>query len=167
MFGFGSNEMIIILIIGIIVIGPKEIPKVLKTVRKVIRTVRSYSASIYEKVDDIIDEADGIKKQIGTDFDPEAYIQKEFGHLKEFKQLNEFNHLKDTFKDVEKDVHDLKTNWKETKNPLSKEDIQKFNQNILDQEEKLKNIEQQTTQQATDFVGGSDLPTPDNTDKKS
>lgn len=165
MFGLGSNEMIVILIIGIIVIGPKEIPKVLKTIRKVIRTVRSYSASVYEKVDDIIDEADGIKKQVGTDFDPEAYIQKEFGHLKEFKQLNEFNHLKDTFKDVKDDVNNLKNDWKEVKSPLNPDDIKNFNKNILEKEQEMKDLEKQAIKE-TENIGGTDFQ-PDNTDKKA
>lgn len=66
MLDIGWVELSIIALITILVVGPKEIPRVLRTVTQVMRKVRSMASEFQSGIDDLAREAelDDLKKDI-------------------------------------------------------------------------------------------------------
>ena len=80
MLDVGWQELFLIAVITIIVVGPKEIPRVLRTVTVWIRKVKDMAREFQSSIDDIAREAelDDIKKQLAEaqDFDIEREIEQ-------------------------------------------------------------------------------------------
>ena len=80
MLDVGWQELFLIAVITIIVVGPKEIPRVLRTVTLWIRKVKDMAREFQSSIDDIAREAelDDIKKQLAEaqDFDIEREIEQ-------------------------------------------------------------------------------------------
>ena len=80
MFDIGWQELFILAVIGIIVIGPKELPRTLKAVTGALRKVRSMASEFQNGIDEVVREADldDIKNSVtGTaDFDLENEIKE-------------------------------------------------------------------------------------------
>ena len=80
MLDVGWQELFLIAVITIIVVGPKEIPRVLRTVTVWIRKVKDMAREFQSSIDDIAREAelDDIKKQLAAaqDFDIEREIEQ-------------------------------------------------------------------------------------------
>ena len=88
MFDIGWSELVVIAVVALIAIGPKELPAVLRTVGQYMGKIRRMAsefqgqfqeamreaemADIKRHVDDIADSAKGL-----TDFDPLADVKKE------------------------------------------------------------------------------------------
>jgi sec-independent protein translocase protein TatB len=68
MFGIDSPELLVILIVALIVIGPKELPALLRTVGRWVATARNLASEFRGHVDDMVKQADldEIKKTIDT-----------------------------------------------------------------------------------------------------
>ena len=83
MFSLGWMEISIILIITIIVVGPKEIPTVIKFIKSLTQSLRKVSREFSSTVDEIthIQEIKDIKKEI---------IDTKEAVLKDGKELDEF-----------------------------------------------------------------------------
>ena len=83
MFSLGWMEISIILIITIIIVGPKEIPTVIKFIKSIISNLRKLSKEFNSTVDEIthIQEVKDIKKEI---------LETKEAVLKEGKELDEF-----------------------------------------------------------------------------
>lgn len=66
MLDIGWVELSIIAMITILVVGPKEIPRVLRTVTQVVRKVRSMASEFQSGIDELAREAelDDLKKDI-------------------------------------------------------------------------------------------------------
>ena len=58
MFDIGWQELIIIGVIAVIVMGPKELPRALRTVMQVVRKARSMAGEFQRGVDEMVREAD-------------------------------------------------------------------------------------------------------------
>lgn len=58
MFDIGWSEMMIIALVALIVIGPKELPKTLKTVAQWMRKARSLSREFQSGIDEMVREAE-------------------------------------------------------------------------------------------------------------
>lgn len=77
MFDIGWQELFLVALITIIVVGPKELPRVLRTVTLWIRKVRSMAREFQDGIDDLAREADledlrkDIEKGAGVDFGDE------------------------------------------------------------------------------------------------
>jgi len=50
MFGIGTSELILILILALLIIGPKELPKISKEVGKVFRSIRNTTDGIKDSI---------------------------------------------------------------------------------------------------------------------
>ncbi|MCH2400511.1 MAG: Sec-independent protein translocase protein TatB, partial [Pirellulales bacterium] len=78
MLDVGWQELFLIAVITIIVVGPKEIPRVLRTVTLWVRKVKDMAREFHSNIDDIAREAelDDIKKQLSEvqDFDIEREV---------------------------------------------------------------------------------------------
>jgi sec-independent protein translocase protein TatB len=98
MFSLGWMEISIILIITIVIVGPKEIPTVIKFVKKFTSNLRSISREFSSTIDEIthIQEVKDIKKEI---LDTKEAVIKEGKVLDEFIEKNNEEIMKDK-KDV-------------------------------------------------------------------
>ena len=83
MFSLGWMEISIILIITIVVVGPKEIPTVIRFIKGMTSGIRKMSKEFTSTVDDLtnLDEVKDIKKEI---LDTKESI------IKDGKELDEF-----------------------------------------------------------------------------
>ena len=83
MFSLGWMEISIILIITIVIVGPKEIPTVIKFIKKLSSNLRNVSKEFSSTIDEIthIQEVKDIKKEI---------LETKEAVIKEGKVLDEF-----------------------------------------------------------------------------
>jgi len=87
MFSLGWMEMSIILIICVILVGPKELPVVIKTIKSVILNLKGLSKEFTKTVEEVTEfsEIKDIKKQI---LDTKDIITKEGKELDDFIDKN-------------------------------------------------------------------------------
>ncbi|MDA8711075.1 twin-arginine translocase TatA/TatE family subunit [Alphaproteobacteria bacterium] len=87
MFSLGWMEISIILIITIVVVGPKEIPTVIRFIKSLTSGLRKMSREFTSTVDELtnLDEVKNIKKEI---LDTKESIVKEGKELDEFIDKN-------------------------------------------------------------------------------
>ncbi|HJP22709.1 MAG: Sec-independent protein translocase protein TatB [Alphaproteobacteria bacterium] len=77
MFDIGWPELLIVAVITVIVVGPKELPRVLRTIMMAVRKVRGMAADFQSTIDDMVRESelDDLRKQVtdtaGLDLDAE------------------------------------------------------------------------------------------------
>ncbi len=79
MFDIGWQEIFIVAILAILVVGPKELPRVLRTVMGLVRKARMMAREFQDGLDEVVREADldDVKKQISglTDGDISKTIE--------------------------------------------------------------------------------------------
>jgi len=94
MFSLGWMEISIILIITIVVVGPKEIPTVIRFVKSITKNLRKVSREFSSTIDEIthIQEVKDIKKEI---LDTKEAVLKEGKDLDEFIEKNNQEIMKD------------------------------------------------------------------------
>ena len=87
MFSLGWMEISIILIITIVVVGPKEIPTVIRFIKSLMTGLRKMSKEFTSTVDELtnLDEVKNIKKEI---IDTKESIVREGKELDEFIDKN-------------------------------------------------------------------------------
>jgi len=103
MFSFGWSEIALTIIVIIIVVGPKEIPNLLKQIGSISKYIKKISREFKKSVNDLAEESDlkDVKdsiseiKNIKDDIDPTKDIKKEI------------DSIKDTSKVFEKEIKDL------------------------------------------------------------
>ena len=104
MLDVGWQELFLIAVITIIVVGPKEIPRVLRTVTLWIRKIKDMAREFQSSIDDIAREAelDDIKKQLAEaqDFDIEREIEQ---------TIDPSGELSNTIHDMAEPVDEAKT----------------------------------------------------------
>ncbi len=68
MFDIGWQELFILAVLAIIVIGPKDLPGAIRTIAKWIRKARSMARDLQEGLDDVVREADldDLKKELDS-----------------------------------------------------------------------------------------------------
>jgi sec-independent protein translocase protein TatB len=55
MFDFSFSELLVVAVVTLVVLGPKEIPVVLRYVRGIIRSLRETSDSIRKQIDEVLE----------------------------------------------------------------------------------------------------------------
>ena len=110
MFDIAWSELGVIAVVALVVIGPKDLPKVLRTVGQWTAKARSMAREFQSGIDDMVREAEldelrKAAKQV-TDLSLESEIKKTFdpdGSLE--KQFQEHNQaIMDATKDIKTDV---------------------------------------------------------------
>ena len=92
MFGLGMTEMIVIGGIALLVVGPKDLPKVFKGIASVMKQVRKLTREFQGVVNDMIRE---------SDLDD---LRKEANDLR--NSIDPTKEIRDAMKDVEDDVRE-------------------------------------------------------------
>ena len=115
MFYFGWQEFLVIAFVLVLVVGPKDLPKVLKTVTKYIRNMRQMASEFHRGIENMADEADlkdsfnelknnNIDKTIQSHLDPDNEVTKALQQAKDSADLaNETNKVKETLKTTAED----------------------------------------------------------------
>lgn len=57
MFSLGANELIIIVFVAILIIAPKDVPVVMKSLGKILARIRIFSRGVNHHLNDFIDNA--------------------------------------------------------------------------------------------------------------
>ena len=130
MLTFGWGEILLVLVVVIVVVGPKDLPKLIKQFSTFAKSLKKLSREFKYSLNEIADqeefkeinktimEAKNIKDDLNIKdkFKSEAKSLKETANIieKEVKDLknleNEINSTKETSTLVEKDVHDKDKN---------------------------------------------------------
>ena len=103
MITFGWGEILLVLVIVIVVIGPKDLPKLIKQLSSFTKSIKKLSREFKSSLNDIADQEEfkDINKSI-----MEVNDLKEDLDIKKNLE-NEINSIKETSTLVEKDVHDI------------------------------------------------------------
>ena len=111
MFGIDSSELLLIAIVALVVIGPKELPGLLRTWGKWMAQMRSMASEFRGHVDEMVrqSELDEVKKQL-TDASTGVDLQA----LDPTKQIR--SHIEEGMAEGEKAIAEAKTNLD---NPLA------------------------------------------------
>lgn len=87
MFDIGWSELLVLAVVAIVVVGPKDLPKVLRALGQLVRKARSMADELKAGVNDLIEESEinEVRKSIHhvSNFDPktrkDAYIDPTTG----------------------------------------------------------------------------------------
>jgi sec-independent protein translocase protein TatB len=58
MFDIGWQELFIVAVLALIVVGPKDLPRALRTIMGIVRKARGYAREFQDGLDDVVREAD-------------------------------------------------------------------------------------------------------------
>ena len=137
MFDFGWQEFLVIAFVLVLVVGPKDLPKVLKTVTKYVRNMRQMASEFHRGIEKMADEADlkdvkqsfsdiknkNFDKTIQSHLDPENEVTKALQQAKKSADLaNEQKSVEDTLKNIAKEnTEDSKNNNEKNKKKTQKD----------------------------------------------
>ena len=115
MFDLGWQEFLIIAFVLVIVVGPKDLPKVLKTVTNGLKQIRQMAFEFHRNIENMADEADlkevknsfneiknsNIDTVAKKHFDPTGDVAMALNQAKKSADIaNNVEEVKDTFKTV-------------------------------------------------------------------
>ena len=117
MLSLGWSEIGIIFIIIVIVVGPNEIPNLLKQLGYVSKKIKSLSRDFNTSLNNIVKETeiDNIKKEINKV--SKLDIKKE---IENNDIISEFSDINSTFEKLNKDVNDIKDSNKKSNDKIIK-----------------------------------------------
>ncbi len=130
MFDIGWTEVLILVVVGLFVIGPKEIPRVLGFVGKLVAKFRSITRELQESVDEAIHqtELEDIKKEI-TSVNNE--ITKDINHTFAFANNLDINKSENVKKSESNTKKRSKQKNKNSTKDLSKDVSEEKRKNAL------------------------------------
>lgn len=99
MFDIGWQEIFLIAVVALIVIGPKDLPRALKTVTSALRKVKGMARDFQNGLDDIVRESDlaemrkqieaetggDIRKQIEDSIDPDGSVSRDLNEMSDIE----------------------------------------------------------------------------------
>ena len=103
MFSFGWSEIALTVIIIVIVVGPKEIPNLLKQFGSFSKSIKKISREFKKSLSDIAEESD--LKSFKDSISEIKNIKKDLDPTQEIKK--DFETIKDTSAVFEKEIKDL------------------------------------------------------------
>ena len=103
MLSFGWSEIILILVIIIIVVGPKEIPNLLRQLGGFSKSLKKISREFKKSLNDIAEESD--LKDVKNSISEIKNIKNNLDPTKEIK--NEIDSIKETTNVFEKEIKDI------------------------------------------------------------
>ena len=103
MFSFGWGEILLILVVVIIVVGPKDIPKFLRQIGNLSNSIKKISSEFKSSLNQIAEETD--LKDVKNSITDVTNLNKELNIKSNLK--NEIKTIKETISSVEEDVSNL------------------------------------------------------------
>ena len=88
----GWGEMLVIATVAILVVGPKELPGMLRTVGKTFRQLKNMAGDFQKQFSEALDETD-------------------MADLKDLKNMNPLNEIKDSLNPLKQDMDDMKDDF--------------------------------------------------------
>jgi len=104
MLDIGWQEFILVAFVLLIVVGPKDLPKVLRTITSFIRKLKSMASDFHRGVDDLANESEisNLRNQVSTLTDNKLISSE----MDEFKDLQNSDKL--DVKSLKKDISNIK-----------------------------------------------------------
>jgi sec-independent protein translocase protein TatB len=116
MLDIGFPEFLLISFVLLIVVGPKDLPKVLRSITSFVRKIKSMASQFHSGIDDLANEAEisDLRKEVNK-IDKKSLIDDHVGEIKELEDDVDI-------KSIKNDVDDIKnaSNEKIDKNSKSK-----------------------------------------------
>ena len=103
MFSFGWGEILLILLVVIIVVGPKDIPKFLRQIGNLSKSIKKISREFKSSLNQIAEETD--LKDVKNTITEVTNLNKELDIKSNLK--NEIKTIKETISSVEEDVSNI------------------------------------------------------------
>ncbi len=102
MLDIGFPEFLLISFVLLIVVGPKDLPKVLRSITSFIRKIKSMASQFHSGIDDLANEAEisDLRKEVNK-IDKKSLIEDHVGDIKELE--DDVN-----IKSIKNDVNDIK-----------------------------------------------------------
>jgi len=113
MLDIGFPEFLLISFVLLIVVGPKDFPKVLRSISSFVRKIKSMATQFHSGIDDLANEAEisDLRNQVQK-LDDKSIMNSEIDELKSFEDDLNINSLK-------KDIDEIKnSNNTKKKSPL-------------------------------------------------
>ena len=109
MLDIGFPEFLLISFVLLIVVGPKDLPKVLRSITSFIRKIKSMASQFHSGIDDLANEAEisDLRKEVNK-IDDKTLIEDQISEIKEIEE--DVN-----IKSIKKDVNDIE-NVRDKKN---------------------------------------------------
>jgi len=108
MFSFGWGEILLIGVVVIVVVGPKDIPNFLRQIAHLSKSIKKISREFKSSLNEISEDTN--IKEVKKSLSDATNLKDDFDIRKNFN--NEINTIKKTVTDVKKEVSDID---KETK----------------------------------------------------
>ena len=103
MFSFGWGEIFLVVIIVVVVIGPKDLPKFIKQIGLLSKNIKKISSDFKSSINEIAEESD--LKEIAKSVKEVKKIKDKINIKKNFK--NEIKTVKETVKIAENEISDI------------------------------------------------------------
>ena len=103
MFSFGWGEILLILVVIIIVVGPKDIPKFLRQIGNLSKSIKKISREFKSSLNQIAEETD--LKDVKNSITEVTNLNKEIDIKSNLN--NEIKTIKETISSVEEDVSEI------------------------------------------------------------
>ena len=104
MLDLGFQEFILIAFVLLIVVGPKDLPKVLKSITGLVRKIKSMASDFHSGIDDLANEAEisDLRKEV-SNINDKKLIGSEIEDLKGFQNIDDLD-----MGSLKKDVNEIK-----------------------------------------------------------
>ena len=106
MLSFGWTEILLVFIVVIIFVGPKELPKLIKQLSSFVKSIKKLSREFKSSLNEIADQEEF--KEINKSIMEVKDLKEDLDIKKNLE--NEINSIKETSSLVEKDVHNKNKN---------------------------------------------------------
>ena len=138
MLTFGWGEILLVLVVVIVVVGPKDLPKLIKQFSTFAKSLKKLSREFKYSLNEIADQEEF--KEINKTIMEAKNIKDDLNIKDNFK--SEVKSLKETANIIEKEVKDLKnleneTNSTKETSTLDEKDVQNKNKNKTQDEADL------------------------------
>ena len=112
MLDIGFPEFLLISFVLLIVVGPKDLPKVLRSITSFVKKIKSMASQFHSGIDDLANEAEisNLRKEVSQIDNKSTYIS-EIDEIKGFKNELNVDSLKNDF-DKKSDLNSNKTKKK-------------------------------------------------------
>ena len=104
MLDLGFQEFILIAFVLLIVVGPKDLPKVLRSITGLVRKIKSMASDFHSGIDDLANEAEisDLRKEV-SNINDKKLIGSEIEDLKGFQNIDDLD-----MGPLKKDVNEIK-----------------------------------------------------------